>query len=118
MRAGGSARTGSGEAARRRFARRAILHTTGVRAIIRDFGNGWETMFDEFAGETFDLLGRDRGSVVAADDGVPLAEFADAVFARLAKGEVEIGHGPSDHFRTATHGQLAALYRQLNGLAS
>ncbi|AWK73058.1 alpha/beta hydrolase [Rhodococcus oxybenzonivorans] len=30
-------------------------------------------MFDEFAGENFDLLSRDRGSVVAADDGVPLA---------------------------------------------
>ncbi|WP_084721633.1 alpha/beta fold hydrolase [Rhodococcus marinonascens] len=30
-------------------------------------------MTDEFAGETFDLLSRDRGSVVVADDGVPLA---------------------------------------------
>lgn len=73
MHAGGTTRIGSGEGVRGRFADRAILHTTGVRAIIRDFGNGWETMFDEFAGETFDLLGRDRGSVVAADDGVPLA---------------------------------------------
>ena len=50
------------------------------------------------------------------DDGVPLDEFADAVMARLAEGETEIGHGPSDHFRTATRDQLAALYRQLNGL--
>lgn len=58
----------------------------------------------------------DLGGAGLHDDGVPLAEFADAVFARLANGETEIGHGPSDHFRMATREQLAALYRQLNGL--
>src|SRR6476661_10246481 len=73
VRVAGTARSGSGEVARGRFAGRAILSWTGVRDIIRDFGNGWEIMFDEFAGETFDLLSRDRGSVVVADDGVPLA---------------------------------------------
>ncbi|MCM3420234.1 SDR family oxidoreductase [Sphingopyxis alaskensis] len=58
----------------------------------------------------------DLGGAGLHDDGVPVDEFADAVMARLATEESEIGHGMSDHFRTATRDQLATLYRRLNGM--
>jgi uncharacterized oxidoreductase len=58
----------------------------------------------------------DLGGAGLHDDGVPVDAFADGVIARLAAGESEIGYGMSEDFRTATRDQLAALYRQLNGL--
>ena len=77
--------------------------------------------YHDYEGIATDLDERERlvadlGGVGLHDDGVPIDEFANAVMARLAKGEIEVGYGLSDHFRTATRDELATLYRQLNGL--
>jgi uncharacterized oxidoreductase len=46
--------------------------------------------------------------------GVPLETFADAVMARLAAGESEIGYGMSEQFRAASRAELDASFQQLN----
>jgi len=47
-------------------------------------------------------------------DGVPLDDFADGVFTRLAQGDVEIGYGASDKFRQATRPEIDAILQKMN----
>jgi len=47
--------------------------------------------------------------------GVSVDTFVDAVMERIAAGELEIGHGPSDTFRFATRGEIEELLQNLNG---
>ena len=46
--------------------------------------------------------------------GVPVAAFAEAVVARLAAGELEVGYGESEQTRLASRAALAARFHQLN----
>ena len=47
--------------------------------------------------------------------GVPVDAFADAVLARLAAGEQEVGYGDSESIRQAGRPELDARFTQLNG---
>lgn len=76
----------------------------------------------ELAGTAIDVVeivppavDTDLGGAGLHDQGVPVDIFADAVMARITAGEIEIGHGSSDHFRTASREELDAVFRQLNG---
>ncbi|HEY1954670.1 MAG TPA: SDR family NAD(P)-dependent oxidoreductase [Polyangiaceae bacterium] len=51
----------------------------------------------------------DLGGKGLHTQGTPLPEFADAVFAALAKGETEIGYGFAEKARTATRAELDAI---------
>jgi uncharacterized oxidoreductase len=55
----------------------------------------------------------DLGGKGLHTQGVPLAEFADAVVARIAAGETEIGYGFSDQARRATRDELDAISARL-----
>ena len=48
--------------------------------------------------------------------GEPVDAFADAVVARLAAGEEEVGYGSSEQWRKASQEELAAYFKQMNGL--
>jgi uncharacterized oxidoreductase len=48
--------------------------------------------------------------------GEPVDAFADAVVARLAAGEEEVGYGSSEQRRKASGAELQAYFRQMNGL--
>ena len=50
------------------------------------------------------------------DYGVPLDQYADATYARLRAGELEIGHGFSDKARLASRQELNDLFGKMNGL--
>ena len=47
--------------------------------------------------------------------GVPLEEFADAVMARVAAGELEVGYGFSEESRRASREVLDQKFERLNG---
>lgn len=47
--------------------------------------------------------------------GVPVDAFADAVMARVAKGELEVGYQFSEANRTASRDQLDATFARMNG---
>ena len=51
----------------------------------------------------------DLGGKGLHTQGVPLAEFADAVWKALERGETEIGYGFSEKTRTATRAELDAI---------
>ena len=46
--------------------------------------------------------------------GAPLEEFADAIVARLAKGEIEIAYGTSIHASRGSREQLDAIFTRIN----
>lgn len=48
--------------------------------------------------------------------GEPVDAFADAVVARLAAGEEEVGYGSSEQRRKASGVELEAYFKQMNGL--
>jgi uncharacterized oxidoreductase len=47
--------------------------------------------------------------------GVPLEEFADAVFARLKKGDLEIAYGYAEMASRASREELDAAFERMNG---
>jgi uncharacterized oxidoreductase len=51
----------------------------------------------------------DLGGKGLHDEGVPLAEFADAMLEGLKRGETEIGHGFSEKARNASRADLDAI---------
>lgn len=57
----------------------------------------------------------DLGGKGLHDDGTPLDEFADAVFAGLARGESEIAHGFSEKTRNASRAELDAISARMAG---
>lgn len=59
----------------------------------------------------------DLGGVGLHTFGVPLAEFADAVWVKLAAGEAEIAYGMSEKSSQASRAGLEEMFRRLNGLA-
>eukprot|EP00048_Salpingoeca_helianthica_P010172 m.145660 g.145660 ORF g.145660 m.145660 type:complete len:256 (-) comp15026_c0_seq2:185-952(-) len=59
----------------------------------------------------------DLGGKGLHDYGVPLEVYADATFARLLAGEVEIGHSFSDQVRQASRAELNEFFGKLNGPA-
>ncbi len=48
----------------------------------------------------------DLGGIGVHKDGAPLEDFVDAVMARIAAGEPEVGYGPSETARLASREQL------------
>jgi len=46
--------------------------------------------------------------------GVPLPEFVDAVMARIANGEEEVGYGTSEFSRNASRTELDAIFKRMN----
>lgn len=57
----------------------------------------------------------DLGGVGLHAQGVPLAEFADAIMERIKNGEQEVGYGRSEKARTASRQELDEMFRNLNG---
>jgi uncharacterized oxidoreductase len=56
----------------------------------------------------------DLGGVGLHTSGAPLDEFADAVMARVAAGELEIGYGFSEVSRRASREQLDATFERMS----
>jgi uncharacterized oxidoreductase len=57
----------------------------------------------------------DLGGVGLHDFGAPLDAFADAVMARLAAGEPEIGYGTAEDRRLAANAVLDPIFERMNG---
>jgi len=55
------------------------------------------------------MVDTDLGGKGLHTQGTPLPEFADAIFAALARGETEIGYGFSEKTRTAARADLDAI---------
>jgi len=56
----------------------------------------------------------DLGGKGLHDSGVPLDEFADYTFVRLAKGDLEFGYGFSEKGRLASREQLDVMFKAVN----
>ena len=61
------------------------------------------------------MVNTDLGGVGLHDAGTPVDEFADAVMARVAAGELEVGFGFSEMSRNASREQLDETFRRMNG---
>jgi uncharacterized oxidoreductase len=57
----------------------------------------------------------DLGGVGLHTFGAPLDDFADAVTARLAAGESEIGYGTAEDRRLAANAVLDPMFERING---
>jgi uncharacterized oxidoreductase len=57
----------------------------------------------------------DLGGPGLHDFGVPLDEFADAAFARLKKGDLEIAYGYAEMASRASREELNAAFERMNG---
>ncbi len=55
------------------------------------------------------MVNTDLGGKGLHDEGVPVAEFADAMLEGLKRGETEIGHGFSEKARNASRAELDAI---------
>jgi len=55
------------------------------------------------------MVNTDLGGKGLHDEGVPLNEFADAIFEGLKRGDAEIGYGFSEKARNATRAELDAI---------
>lgn len=56
----------------------------------------------------------DLGGVGLHTFGVPVDEFADAVFARLGKGETEIAYGMAENASRASREELDQIFKHMN----
>jgi uncharacterized oxidoreductase len=56
----------------------------------------------------------DLGGTGLHTRGAPLEEFADVVYSKLKRGDLEIGHGFSDQARLASRQQLDEMFDRMN----
>ena len=56
----------------------------------------------------------DLGGAGIHTHGTPLEEFADAAYAKLVRGEEEIGYGFSERSRLASRQELEEMFRRMN----